>query len=86
MEEVRDERFFSWLHFYDVHTPYEPPEPFLSRYRGYPGARHDGEIAYLDGLMGELSPGWRRSGRRSSWRVSTSSAVDSAITDRGPRF
>ncbi len=54
MDEVKDDRFFAWLHFYDVHTPYEPPEPFLSRYKGYLGARYDGEIAYLDSLMGEL--------------------------------
>ena len=54
MEEVKDDRFFAWLHFYDVHTPYEAPEPFLSRYKNYPGARYDGEIAYLDSLMGEL--------------------------------
>jgi arylsulfatase A-like enzyme/tetratricopeptide (TPR) repeat protein len=54
MEEVKDDRFFAWLHFYDVHTPYEAPEPYLSRYHGYLGARYDGEIAYLDGLMGEL--------------------------------
>ncbi|MGH9336211.1 MAG: sulfatase, partial [Vicinamibacteria bacterium] len=54
MEEVKDDRFFAWLHFYDVHTPYEAPEPFLSSYRGYPGARYDGEIAYVDSLMGEL--------------------------------
>jgi arylsulfatase A-like enzyme/Tfp pilus assembly protein PilF len=57
MEEVKNDRFFAWLHFYDVHTPYEPPEPYLSRYKGYMGARYDGEIAYLDSLMGELL-GW----------------------------
>jgi arylsulfatase A-like enzyme/Tfp pilus assembly protein PilF len=54
MDGVKDDRFFAWLHFYDVHTPYEPPEPFLSRYKGYMGARYDGEIAYVDSLMGEL--------------------------------
>ena len=54
MDEVKDERFFAWLHFYDVHTPWEPPEPFLSRYRGYRGSRYDGEIAYVDSLMGKL--------------------------------
>ncbi len=54
MDSVKEDRFFAWLHFYDVHTPYEPPEPFLSRYKGYPGSRYDGEIAYLDSLMGEL--------------------------------
>jgi arylsulfatase A-like enzyme/Tfp pilus assembly protein PilF len=54
MDEVKNGRFFAWLHFYDVHTPYEAPEPYLSRYRGYLGARYDGEIAYVDRLMGEL--------------------------------
>jgi len=24
--------FFSWVHFYDPHTPYEPPEPYRSRF------------------------------------------------------
>ncbi len=57
MDEVKNDRFFAWLHFYDVHTPYEPPEPYLSRFKGYMGARYDGEIAYLDSLMGELL-GW----------------------------
>ncbi len=54
MDSVKEDPFFAWLHFYDVHTPYEPPEPFLSRYKGYMGARYDGEIAYLDSLVGEL--------------------------------
>ena len=54
MDEVKDDRFFAWLHFYDVHTPWEPPEPFLSRYQGYRGSRYDGEIAYVDSLVGKL--------------------------------
>lgn len=54
MDGVKKERFFAWIHFYDIHTPYDPPEPFLSRYRGYPGARYDGEIAYVDSLVGQL--------------------------------
>jgi hypothetical protein len=24
MDEVKDDRFFAWLHFYDVHTPTSP--------------------------------------------------------------
>jgi arylsulfatase A-like enzyme/Tfp pilus assembly protein PilF len=54
MEGVKKDHFFAWIHFYDIHTPYDPPEPFLSRYRGYPGARYDGEIAYVDSLVGQL--------------------------------
>jgi arylsulfatase A-like enzyme/Tfp pilus assembly protein PilF len=62
LDEVKEDRFFTWLHFYDVHTPFEAPEPFLSRYQGYPGARYDGEIAYVDSLMGELFDYLERNG------------------------
>ena len=54
MEGVRDQKFFSWIHFYDAHTPYDPPEPYLGQYADYPWSRYDGEIAYVDSLMGEL--------------------------------
>jgi arylsulfatase A-like enzyme/Tfp pilus assembly protein PilF len=43
--------FFAWLHFYDAHSPYSPPEPFLSSFRDRPYA---GEIAYVDSQVGRL--------------------------------
>lgn len=46
-----EERFFCWIHFYDPHTPYDPPEPYASRYRQTP---YDGEIAYVDSVIGSL--------------------------------
>ncbi len=42
--------FFLWLHLFDPHEPYAPPEPFLSRYT-HP---YDGEIAYTDELIGDF--------------------------------
>jgi arylsulfatase A-like enzyme/thioredoxin-like negative regulator of GroEL len=51
-----DERpFFAWLHLYDPHTPYEPPEPYRSRFgdRGMDGL-YDGEIAFTDSQVGRL--------------------------------
>jgi len=45
------ERLFFWLHFYDPHTPYNPPEPYRSRYAERP---YDGEIAYADWLVGQF--------------------------------
>ena len=54
LESVRQKRFFSWIHLYDPHTPYEPPEPYLSQYGGVRWGRYDGEVAYVDSLMGEL--------------------------------
>lgn len=43
--------FFLWLHYYDVHASYRPPEPFASRHLGRP---YDGEIAFVDAAIGEL--------------------------------
>ncbi len=43
--------FFLWLHLYDPHAPYTPPEPFKSSYRGRP---YDGEVAYTDHELGRL--------------------------------
>jgi choline-sulfatase len=43
--------FFLWLHFYDPHHPYDPPEPFKTQYATTP---YDGEIAYTDSVIGGL--------------------------------
>ena len=51
IEGHRTSRFFLWLHLYDPHDPYEPPEPFASRYADLP---YDGEVAFTDDLVGRL--------------------------------
>jgi len=49
-------RFFLWVHLYDAHDPYDPPEPFASRYAREP---YDGEIAGVDAVVGRLCDGLR---------------------------
>ena len=55
--------FFLWLHYFDPHSPYDPPEPFRSRFA--PGesprdgmaatiAAYDGEIAFTDQQVGRV--------------------------------
>jgi len=51
LEQVASKRFFGWVHFYDAHSPYQPPEPFASQYRGHP---YVGEIAFVDSQVGRL--------------------------------
>jgi arylsulfatase A-like enzyme len=34
LEAHKQGPFFAWVHLYDPHTPYEPPEPFRSKYQG----------------------------------------------------
>jgi choline-sulfatase len=43
--------FFLWLHLYDPHSPYDPPEPYRTEYRDH---AYDGEIAYTDHELGKL--------------------------------
>ncbi len=43
--------FFAWVHFYDPHAPYDPPEPYKSRFADRPYA---GEMAYMDAQVGRL--------------------------------
>lgn len=41
--------FFTWIHLYDAHTPYAPPEPLFSEFgRRGPAGLYDGEIAFVD--------------------------------------
>jgi len=49
--EAGTERRFAWVHLYDPHDPYEPPEPYASRYAG---REYDGEVAWSDELVGRL--------------------------------
>jgi choline-sulfatase len=45
------QKFFLWVHFYDAHDPYDPPEPYKS---AYPKDPYSGEIAYTDEQVGRL--------------------------------
>jgi choline-sulfatase len=46
-------RFFAWVHFYDPHAPYRPPEPFRS------ANPYDGELAFMDQQVGRVIEGLR---------------------------
>jgi choline-sulfatase len=44
-------QIFMWVHYFDPHEPYEPPEQFRSQ---YPNEPYLGEIAYMDEELGRL--------------------------------
>jgi arylsulfatase A-like enzyme/Tfp pilus assembly protein PilF len=50
--------FFFFLHLYDPHSPYTPPEPYFSRYSNH----YDGEIVYDDAVIGDLVADLKRRG------------------------
>ncbi len=49
--------FFAWLHFYDAHAPYQPPEPYRC---AYPGRPYDASVAFMDAQVGRLIDWLRR--------------------------
>ena len=46
---------FSWVHLFDAHWPYDPPEPFASQ---YPDKPYEGEIAYTAQEVERLIDWW----------------------------
>ncbi len=51
LKKTQRRPFFLWLHLYDPHSPYDPPEPYHTEYKGH---LYDGEIAYADHELGSL--------------------------------
>lgn len=51
LDSNAENRFFSWVHYYDPHWPYDPPSPYQEEFAGRP---YDGEIAYMDRYVGAL--------------------------------
>lgn len=49
---------FVWLHLYDPHSDYNPPEPFRTQYAG---RLYDGEVAYVDSQLARLFAYLKRS-------------------------
>jgi arylsulfatase A-like enzyme/Tfp pilus assembly protein PilF len=67
LENHKNEKNFIFLHYYDPHFTYEPPEPFASRFRNVPSPKnviidfaqalfgnYAGEIAYTDYCIGQV--------------------------------
>ncbi len=51
LEQHQGDQFFLFLHYFDPHAPYAPPEPFASRFAAEPYA---GEIAFTDDCIGRV--------------------------------
>ncbi|HEV7485073.1 MAG TPA: sulfatase-like hydrolase/transferase [Thermoanaerobaculia bacterium] len=51
LDKVKGRPFFLFLHLFEPHSPYEPVEPFRSKYAANP---YDGEIATADAILGQF--------------------------------
>lgn len=48
-----DKKFFAWVHFYDPHLPYEPPEKYGIGKNSIQDM-YDGEVAFVDFYVGKI--------------------------------
>ncbi|MDP6962867.1 MAG: sulfatase-like hydrolase/transferase, partial [Planctomycetota bacterium] len=51
LKERNGERWFLWVHFFDPHANYDPPQHYLDLANG---DAYDGEIAYTDSGLGNI--------------------------------
>jgi choline-sulfatase len=75
--------FFIWLHFYDAHEPYDPPEPFKTQYASEP---YDGEIAYTDSVLGSVLEVLKRHGLYQNTAIAIAADHGEAFGEHGERW
>lgn len=51
LDQHQENPFFLFLHYFDPHDPYRPPEPFASQYAD---DLYSGEIAFTDSCIGQV--------------------------------
>src|SRR5262245_2581087 len=73
-------KFFAWVHLFDPHAPYLPPEPYASKYAGRP---YDGTVAWSDELVGRLIAHLRDTGALDSTLVIVTSDHGESLGDHG---
>jgi arylsulfatase A-like enzyme/Flp pilus assembly protein TadD len=74
--------WFAWVHVYDPHEPYAPPEPFASRHASAP---YDGEVAYTDMALGRLIGDLQTAGRLDRTLVIVTSDHGEGLGNHGER-
>ncbi|HET7452545.1 MAG TPA: sulfatase-like hydrolase/transferase [Thermoanaerobaculia bacterium] len=72
--------FFAWVHLYDAHAPYDPPEPFRSRHTDSP---YDGEIASVDAQVGRLFQWLDANGRAKDTIVAVAADHGESLGEHG---
>jgi len=71
---------FMWVHLYDAHYPYDPPEPYKTKYASAP---YDGEIAYADSAVGKFLSQLRARGLYDNAVIAVVADHGEALGDHG---
>jgi arylsulfatase A-like enzyme/Flp pilus assembly protein TadD len=80
LDQQKGGPFFLWLHLWDAHDPYNPPEPFRSR---FPNAPYNGGIAYVDDVVGKLLEHLRSRGLYDNALIAVAADHGESLGDHG---
>ena len=72
--------FFAWIHLYDPHAPYDPPQEFLEKAQGN---AYDGEVAFADAQVGRVLEWLNASGRAARTIVAVTGDHGEGLGDHG---
>jgi tetratricopeptide (TPR) repeat protein len=82
LETASSKPFFLFLHLYEPHSPYEPPEPYKSRY----ASAYDATIAAADAIVGKVIGELKRRGLYDRSVVLLVSDHGEGLGDHGEEF
>ena len=72
--------FFLWFHLWDAHDPYNPPEPFRSK---FPNTPYNAGIAYVDSIVGKLLDYLRSQGLYDNTLIAVAADHGESLGDHG---
>jgi len=75
-----EQPWLAWVHLYEPHAPYAPPEPLASRFRDRP---YDGEVAAVDVALGPLVEPLLAAGARGRTLVVVTSDHGESLGEHG---
>ncbi|HEX6087593.1 MAG TPA: sulfatase-like hydrolase/transferase, partial [Thermoanaerobaculia bacterium] len=79
LDKVEKDPFFLFVHLYEPHTPYTPPEPYRSQYK----LAYDGEIAHVDQIVGNFLDSLKRRGLYDKALIVLTSDHGEGLNDHG---
>jgi arylsulfatase A-like enzyme/Flp pilus assembly protein TadD len=71
---------FVWMHLYDPHAPYDPPEPYRTEFAG---RLYDGEVAFADAQLGRVFDWLRSSGHEADTVVAVLADHGESLGEHG---
>lgn len=80
LQSPKSKPWFLWIHLFDPHQPYQPPDPYKQIYQKNP---YYGEIAYVDYSLGKFMDFLKTSGKLYNTLIVLTSDHGEALGEHG---